>query len=132
MWPEPSVSCLISRPLPGSPGQPTLEPRALPREGLAEEENHFSRLACPGQAFLPHPCPLAATGNGAGAQHAQRSPPQDSQAPGPGTPACLGAPPQFNSPSAETLWLQSQPFPRRVVSANLFMCLSELMLGIRA
>lgn len=57
MWPEPSVSCLISRPLPGSPGRPTLQPKALPREGLAKEENHFSRLAGPSQAFLPHPCP---------------------------------------------------------------------------
>ena len=55
MWPEPSVSCLISRPLPGSHGQATFAPRALPREGPAEEENHFSRLASPGRAFLPRP-----------------------------------------------------------------------------
>lgn len=48
MWPEPSVSCLISWPLPGSPGGATFAPRAQPREGLAEEENHFSRLARPG------------------------------------------------------------------------------------
>lgn len=92
MWPEPSVSGLISRPLPGSPDRPTFQHRALPREGLAEEENHFSRLARPGRAFLPRPCPSAVTGNGAGAQHAQRSPPQGTQAPDPGTPACLGAP----------------------------------------
>lgn len=55
MWPEPSVSCLISRPLPRSPGWPTLQPKALPREGLAKKENHFSRLAGPSRAFLPHP-----------------------------------------------------------------------------
>ena len=29
----------------------------LPREGPAEEENHFSRLASPGRAFLPRPVP---------------------------------------------------------------------------
>lgn len=69
MWLEPSVSCLISRPLPGSPGRPTFQRTALPREGLAEEENHFSRLARPGPAFLPHPCPRSGHRKRAGASH---------------------------------------------------------------
>ena len=68
MWPEPSVSCLISWPLPGSHGQATFAPRALPREGPAEEENHFSRLASPGRSSHRK--------RGWG-QHAQRSPPSE-------------------------------------------------------
>lgn len=55
MWLEPSVSCLISPPCPGSRLGPPSLPRALPREELTEEENHFSRLAHWARVFLPHP-----------------------------------------------------------------------------
>lgn len=52
-------------------GPPSRLPlRALPREGLAEEENHFSRLAA--QAAPSSRPATAATGNGR-ALHAQRA-----------------------------------------------------------
>lgn len=107
---------------PREPGPGPPSRRALPREGLAEEENHFSRLAGPGRAFLPHPGP---------------SPPRSSHRKwgwGPARPEVPtfralrlqaqalrpGSEPRRPSPpGAEAVLLQSQPFPRRAGTAKL-------------
>lgn len=116
MWPEPSVSCLISRPLPGSPGQPTSQRTARPREGLAEKENHFSRLARPGPAFLPRPCPRSGHRKRAGASHPEVPPSGTGPVWEPRHPSSL---------SAEALWFQSQLSPRRAVPASL-LCVCQV------
>lgn len=112
MWPEPSVSGLISRPLPGSPGRPTFQHRALPREGLAEEENHFSRLARPGPAFLPRPCPWRPQEMGLGPSTPRGPHLRARRLQTRGLRPVWGLPP-VNSLSAEVFWLQRQLFPRR-------------------
>ena len=126
----PSVSCLISRPLPGSPGRPTFQPRALPREGLAEEENHFSRLAGPGQAFLPHPCPCSGhRKQGWGPAHPEVPTfgALGLQAQGLGV---SGGPTKF--PECRSLAVPGSTPSNKGSDCKPFMCLSDLMPGVWA
>lgn len=131
MWPEPSVSCLISRPLPGSHGQATFAPRALPREGPAEEENHFSRLASPGRAFLPRPVLKQPQETGLGPARPEVPTFRALRLQAQGLRPVLG-PQRPRPPRADAFLLQSQSSPRRAGTANLLMCLSDLMLGVQA
>ena len=131
MWPEPSVSCLISRPLPGSHGQATFAPRALPREGPAEEENHYSRLASPGRAFLPHPVPKQPQETGLGPARPEVPTFRALRLQAQGLWPVLG-PQRPRPPRADAFLLQSQSSPRRAGSVNLFMCLSDLVPGVQA
>lgn len=125
MWPEPSVSCLISRPLPGSHGQATFAPRALPREGPAEEENHFSRLASPCRAFLPRPVPKQPQEMGLGPTRPEVPTFRALRLQAQGLRPVLG-PQRPRPPRADAFLLQRQSSPRRAGSVNLFMCLSDL------
>ena len=130
MWPEPSVSCLISRPLPGSHGQATFAPRALPREGPAEEENHFSRLASPGRAFLPRPVPKQPQETGLGPARPEVPTFRALRLQAQGLRPVLG--PQRPRPlRADAFLLQSQSSPRRAGSVNLFMFCQISCLGFR-
>lgn len=75
---------------PWEPWPGYLRAQSPAREGPAEEENHFSRLARPGRAFLPRPV-LQPQETGPGPSTPRGPHLQSTQAPGPGTPACLGA-----------------------------------------